>query len=179
MPGIETNRDLYLAALAFEKRARRTDRSLETFLLALWDLARPLRKQPSIPVETFVRLLDEALTAPAPSFRESWRDLPDEVGQNEPPGPGKWEATMIRQIRDLREMDEAGTPTGVHGMVAAPRGSPFYNSDPGSFVVAGVAYHFGGWARVGEELRAEDVFPVHEITWHDFTEFLLEGQWND
>lgn len=175
-----TNRDLYLAGLAFEERAEGVDRTLEDYLLALWGLARPLRKQPSIPVDTFLRLLDEALTAPVPPFRDTWRDLPDEVGLNEPPGPGKWEATIIRQIRDMREMDEAGMRPGP-GMylLSAPRGSPYYHSDPASFVAAGIAYHFKGWTPVGEEARAEDVFPVEEITWHDLTEFLLEGQWNE
>ena len=97
-----TNRDLYLAGLAFEDRAEGVDRTLESYLLALWGLARPLRAQPSIPVNTFLRLLDEALAAPAPPFRDTWRDLPDELGLNEPPGPGKWEATLVRQIRDMR-----------------------------------------------------------------------------
>lgn len=64
-------------------------------------------------------------------------------------------------------------------LLTAPRGSPYYHSDPASFVAAGIAYHFKGWTPVGEEARAEDVFPVDEITWHDFTEFLLEAQWNE
>jgi hypothetical protein len=182
MTGSFTNRDLYLAALAFEERAEGIDRTLETWLLALWGLARPLREQPSIGVDAFLRLLEEALSAPAPAFRDTWRGLPDELGVNEPPGPGKWEATIIRQIRDLREMDEAGMSPGP-GMylLTAPRGSPWYHFDPGSYVVAGIAYHFGGWEREGEgeEVRAEDMRPVDEITWHDFTEFLLEAQWNE
>lgn len=179
MPETFTNRDLYRWALGFEERADAIDRTLESYLLALWSLARPLRKQPSIPVDTFLRLLEEALTAPAPPFRDSWRDLPDEVGQNEQPGSGKWEATMIRQIRDMREMDEAGIPTGPGiYLETAPRGSPFYHSDPGSFVAAGIAYHFKGW----EPVNGRDdmpVLPVSEVTWHDFTEVLLEGQWNE
>lgn len=176
-----TNRDLYRFAVGFRERAEQTDRSLEDYLLALWSLARPLRHQPAIPVGTFIRMLEDALTAPAPPFRETWRDLPDEVGQNEPPGPGKWEAVMIRQIRDLREMAEAGMSPGPDMfLLTAPRGSPFYHSDPGSFVEAGIGYHFKGWQREDEpEPSAADLFPVDEVTWHDFTEILLEGQWNE
>jgi hypothetical protein len=180
MSGPFTNRDLYLHALAFRDRADGMDRTLEAYLLALWALVRPLRGEPALSVETFIRLLDEALAAPAPPFPDRWRDLPDDVGPKEPPGFPRWEGQIIQQIRDLREMDEAGMLTGP-GMylVTAPRGKPWYHPDPGPYVEAGIAYHFGGWEREGEELLAEDVFPMDEITWHDFTEFLLEARWNE
>ena len=180
MSGPVTNRDLYLYGLAFQERADATDRTLEAYLLALWSLVRPLRDEPALSAETFIRLLDEALTAPAPPVPDRWRDLPDDVGPKEPPGFGVWEGQIIRQIRDLREMDEAGMFTGSNlYLLTAPRGTPWYHPYPSKYVAAGIAYHFGGWVREGEDDADADVFPLDEITWHDFTEFLLEARWNE
>lgn len=181
MPGPFTNRHLYLAVVALQARAKRVDRTLEAYLLALWSLARSLRHESAFSVDGFLRLLEDALTAPVPPFRERWRDLPDNLGQYEARGAARWEGTILRQIRDLREMSEAGMSPGA-GMylLTAPRGSPWYHTAVAGYLEAGAAGHFGGaeWEGADGE-REVDVVPLHEITWHDFMEFLLEGQWNE
>jgi hypothetical protein len=175
-----TNRDLYLAILALQERARGGGRTLESYLLALWGRVRPLRGQPALSVDTFLRVLEEAVTAPAPPFDDSWRPLRWPVDQ--PPTFEGWEAYIIRQIRELRAMDEAGMqPEPWRYLLQAPDGGFWYHFDPGSYIEAGASGTFGGWEveEDGESRIATPVFPLDEITWYQFTEFLHMGQWHE
>ena len=176
-----TNRDLYLAIVALQEDPEGTARTLESYLLALWSLVRPLRDQAALSVDAFLRILDQALTAPAPPFDESWRGLPDR-DVDEPRGFAGWEALVIRQIRDLREMDEAGmSPDRWRYLLQAPRGSFWYHCDPDGYLEAAAAGAFGGWEveEDGEVTVPTPVFPMHEITWDDFREFLHNGQYHE
>ncbi|HYW13569.1 MAG TPA: hypothetical protein VE871_16530 [Longimicrobium sp.] len=200
MPAEPTSRDLYLAVSALEERHRDEGRTLEAYLLALWSLARPLCHQPSLSFDVFVRILDEAHTAASPPFDEAWRALTD--GAEEPTDWTIWEQVILHQIRDLREMEEAGTMEDEYRWfgVKAPRGMPWYNLVPAGYLEGAVAGTFGGWepedggrvavpgpvAVMGDdgEIHMVDpsddddpVVPLSEVTWEAFTDFLRNGQW--
>lgn len=195
-----TNRDLYQAVRAIEERHRGAGRTLEAYLLALRDLAHSLADQPSIPFDVFVRLLDDAHTAPVPPFDEAWRALADV--REAQGGFAGWDALILRQIVGLREMEEAGTMENEYRYfgVSAPRGGRWYNFDPAGYLEAAVAGTFGGWepeddgrivvpgpvAVLGDDGQVtavdpseedDPVFPLPAIPWDAFTEFLQSGQW--
>jgi hypothetical protein len=200
MPAQPTNRDLYLAVSAMRERHGDGGRTLEAYLLALWSLARLLAHQPSLSFDAFVRVLDEAHTVPSPPFHDAWRALPDTP--EERTDFAVWEQVILQQIRDLREMDEAGTMENEYRWfgVSAPRGARWYNFDPGGYLEGAVAGTFGGWepedggrtvvpgpvAVMGDdgEIHLVDpaeiddsVVPLPEVTWEAFTDFLQNGQW--
>lgn len=196
-----TNRALYLAIADIQGRWKDTGRrTLESYLMALWMLARPLRDHPELSIDEFIHLLTEALTAPAPPFHQAWRTLDD--GSHEGTDYAGWEQLIIRQIRDLRDMEEAGTlnhPERWFGM-DAPRGSRWYNYEVPDYLEGGVAGTYGGWepedgrrmmvpgpvAVLGEDgkITAVDpseierpVYRVPGVTWERFIDFLQCGQW--
>src|SRR5207248_3657576 len=104
---IRTNRDLYLAVADLTGRHRNTGRALEEYLRALWALGQGHHEQPALPSDEFFGMLSAAFDAPAPPFDEGWRGR---YGQdtNEVSGFDGWEARVLRQIVDLREMKEQG-----------------------------------------------------------------------
>ena len=199
MPVEPTARDLYPAVRALGERPRDGGRPLEAYLRALWSLARPLAHQPSLPFSALVRMLDEAHTAAPPRFDPAWRALPDEA--DERAGFAGWEDEVVRQIRDLREMAEAGTLEDGHRYfgVGAPRGGVWYSFDPAGYLEAAVPGSFGGGEpgdggrtrvpapvavmggdgeihtedRAGPEDPAE---PLPAIPWETFTELLQNGR---
>lgn len=87
-------------------------------------------------------LLDDAWTAPVPPVDEAWRTLPD-TEETSADFAG-WREVIRQQMRDLREMEEAGSPEDDCG-VEAPRGDRWYNFDPAGYLEAAVAGTFGGW----------------------------------
>lgn len=202
MQASATNRDLYTRIAAIGAAHEDTTRSLEQYLATLFVLASAERHQASITVERFLALLDEAFRAPAPSFEEDWRRRyardPESLS-----GYALWERIILRQIVDLREMDEAGTLANEmrYFGVDAPRGLRWYNFDPRAFLECGAAGTFDGW-REGDDTGRELVpgkvavmdehgamhavdpasiepqtFEVAEIDWDLFTAFLESGQW--
>jgi hypothetical protein len=200
MPIQPTNRDLYRGIQALKERHGASTRSLEAFLLALWDLARTLRDRPSLSVDDLLALLEGAWTEPAPPFDHAWRALASDV--EERGGFTGWEAVILRQIRDLREMAETSALKNEHRYFGmdAPSGARWYNFDPSSYLEGAAAGTFGGWApedgtRVmvpgpvavlgGDgELTAVDPSNLHdpiqeipEIAWPALIRFLENGQW--
>lgn len=202
MSSTPTNRDLYLGIQALMERHDGSRRSLEEFLRALWSIVRiEFRDRPSISVDGLLGVLDRAWTAPAPPFDDAWRALPGELGEA-PMDFGTWEGVILRQIRDLREMEEAGLMENEYRYFGmdSPRGGRWYNYDPFSYLEGAVAGTFGGWAPedgtrmvvpgpvavIGEdgELTTadpseidEDIEEIPAIPWRDFTRFLECGQW--
>ena len=200
MPAEPTNRDLYLAVDEIKKRWRESERSLEDYLLALWSLGRPMCDRPALPFDAFVRNLGEALTAPVPTYDEAVDRLPDEIEERH--GFDVWEQLILLQIRDLREMREAATFENEYRYfgVDAPRGARWYNFDPASYLEGAAVGTFGGWeeadgnrivvpgpvAVLGDDGQVTSVdpseidnpvFPLPEVTWDAFTDFLQNGQW--
>lgn len=200
MPIPPTNRGLYLAVRALLERHASNDRALEPYLLALWSLASERQHQPAIPIDDFVRLLDDAFTAPVSAFGQAMRALSDDGTQLD--RFAGWEQTILRQIRDLREMDAAGTLDDEQRWfgVDAPRGACWYNFDPAGYLEAATEGTFGGWepedggrmlvpgpvAVLGEDGRITSVDPseidsptyaLDAVSWDAFADFLQSGQW--
>jgi hypothetical protein len=177
-------------------------RSLEEYLGALWDIARVQKAQPSLSLDEFFQMLSEAFTRPAPPFDEAWRSR-YETDQPKLSGFEGWEARVLRQIVDLREMTEQGMLDDDQRYfgINSPRGHRWYNFDPCTFLECATAGSYGGW-RPGDDtgrqyvpgpvmvmgddgkLRECDprevgapVAAVPAVSWDDFRWFLGEGQW--
>ena len=76
--------------------------------------------------------------------------------QGEPAeGYHEWEARLDEQLRDLREMEAAGTLANEHRYfgVDAPSGARWYNFDPCTFIECAAAGTFGGWQEGDETGR--------------------------
>lgn len=194
-----TNRDFYLAVTAFQTAPCGSNRSLEGYLLALRQLCVPLASTPALSGEAFLHLLEAAFTSEAPPFVEEWRSR---TFTEDIPGFTGFEACLMRQVVDLREMAENGLLENEYRYfgIDSPRGLRWYNFDPRGFLECAVEGQYGGWdpeddtGRVhvpgpvlvaGEngELSScapEDIErPVEEIacvTWDEFRDFLFCGQ---
>jgi hypothetical protein len=225
MSGIRTNRDLYLAIADMTGRQRSGTRGLEEYLRALWGAACRQRGRTSLSGDEFFALLDAGFTLPAPPFDEAWRSghpgnetsplldcLAAKMGaakQHRGPGDGgdtgfgRWESFLLRQVVDLREMEEQGMLQNElrYFGINSPRGQRWYNFDPCTFLECAAAGAYGGWqsgddtgrehvpgqvVHMGEDgtLTTADpeeipdpVEPVAEVSWDDFRSFLGCGQW--
>src|SRR2546428_4810694 len=100
---IQTNRDLYLAIAGLIKVQETNLRSLEEYLCSLWPLASEHQTSPILLPAEFYELLSNAYSAPALSFQDSWRQHYSE-DNDALQGYLGWQATIRRQIVDLREM---------------------------------------------------------------------------
>ncbi len=185
---VRTNRDLYLFVAELVRRHGGDTRSLDEYLRALWQLAAADRDHDEIPLPRFAGWLDAAYVDPAPPFDPAWsaRPSPDDGRDH---GYARWEAQLLAQIVDLREMAADGTLEDEmrYFGVDAPRGARWYNFDPRGFLECGLAGSFGGWCEgddTGRELvpgmTAADVAdPATElpaVSWDDLARFLWAGQ---
>lgn len=195
-----TNRDFYLAVTEFQTAPCGSDRSLESYLLALRQLCLPLAAAPSLSGESFLQLLDAAFTAEVPPFPEEWRTL---TFDDNAPGFAGFEACLIQQVVDLREMAESGDlehPQRYFG-IDSPRGRRWYNFDPAGFLECAVQGMYGGWdpdddtgrilvpgpvAVIGADGQLTECDPtdletpvtaIAHVTWEHFSEFLSYGQY--
>jgi hypothetical protein len=201
IPRIKTNRDLYLAVTDLTGAQKSCPRSLEEYLRALWALGRSRREQTSLSGDDLLEMLSSAFNSSAPAFEEDWRaryNLDDE----DLPGYEGWEARLLRQIVDLREMAEQGQLADEYRYlgISAPRGPQWYNFDPCTFLECGTVGCFGGWEPEDETGRTyvpgpvavmdengqivsvdprdvpNPVVSILEIRWEDFRELLEYGQ---
>lgn len=196
-----TNRELYLAIDDIIKRNKSSDRTLEQYLSALLVLAKRQSNSDCLPVGSFEQLLTNAFTAEPLSFEENWRTQSTPLTA-QVLGYAGWEATLTRQILDLREMDEIGSLKNDlrYFGIKAPRGSYWFNFDPATFLECGMAGTFGGWEEGDSTERAyvEDhgavpddrtvivspgpdhvgnpVAEVPVVSWEQFQKFLECGQ---
>ena len=141
-----TNRDLYIDISNLDRDyAAHADRTLEEYLRALLGLVRQYCKERShLHVSGFYNLLDDAFAAPPLPFAPAWRDAYDDLDPDLP-GFAGWEATIIRQIVDLREMQETGimeNPLLVYD-TQSPRGSEWESSRPFEYLDNAAAGTFG------------------------------------
>jgi hypothetical protein len=198
--GIRTNRDLYLAVADLIDRHRDTVRPLEEYLRALWAAGQAVRDRPALSGDEFFGLLSDAFTRSDPPFDEGWRARYDR-DPDELLGFDGWEARLVRQVVDLREMGERGMLADKHRYfgIDAPRGGQWYNFDPCTFLECGMAGTFGGWepgddtgreyvpgpvAVMGDDGQLTECDPrdipnpvtaVPEVSWDDFQSFLYDG----
>jgi hypothetical protein len=118
-------------------------------------------------------------------------------------GFDRWEAFVLRQIVDLREMAEQGMLQDEMRYLGtdSPRGQKWYNFDPCTFLECAMAGSFGGWqagddsdrdyvpgpvAVLGDDRQVTTADPhdvpnpvvaMREVSWDDFRSFLGCGQW--
>ena len=198
---INTNRDLYLAITDLTTSQKSCPRSLEEYLRALWAAGQNRREQASLSGDELLEILTNAFSLPVPPFEDAWRAR-YELNEEDLPGFAGWEARLLRQVVDLREMEEQGQLADEYRYfgISSPRGPHWYNFDPGTFLECGTVGFFGGWepeddsgrtyvpgpvAVLDENGNIRSVDPrdvpnpvvgILEITWDDFREFLEYGQ---
>ena len=201
MADLTTNRDLYLAIEALSKYHSGCARSLEHYLLSLLDSSLRFSERNDITLAEFYDLVSSSFTRDIPAFNPDWRDQYDKLSHDRNDYAG-FRATLIRQIVDLREMDENGTLKNEQryfGM-SAPHKSYWYNFDPIGYLECAMAGSFGGWEPGDETGRQfvpepvallgndgsiqtatpEDLFqPTVEmpsLTWEQLQDFIICGQ---
>lgn len=201
MNKLTTNRDLYLAIDSLSELSSDSTRSLEQFLLAFLSSSLRLSDRETLSLTEFYQLVASSFSSDVPAFEAAWRDQYDSLPYDQADYSG-FRATLIRQIVDLREMDENGTLQNDmrYFGLKAPRNSDWYNFDPGGYLECAMAGAFGGWES-GDETgrqfvpghvavldedgsiefaRPEDsippTVPMPVITWEQCKDFIICGQ---
>ena len=200
MQPINDNRTLYLAVTELCRVQESNSRSLEDYLSALFILIQPNQNLASVSVETFFQMLESAFVAVPEPFHETWRTR--SLTEYDPTSFAGLEQTLIRQIVDLREMDEVGTLKDEYRFygVDAPSGARWYNFMPSGYIECATAGIFGGWQSgdaagrglLNNEVRyvkddgtfgtenpkdlRNPVFEIAGISWEEFFGFLECGR---
>lgn len=189
----DTNRTVYQRILVIGES---TDRSLEEYLRALRHVAWPQRERETLPVDVFVTLLDDAATVPAPPFDDALR-TEDLAVTEDMPGFEVWDRVIRSQIVDLRDLAEGPAPRfpelGVDVCRPADAGrracgTRWYNHAVAGYLECAMAGALGGWD-AADGVRGPVPGPVaplfpeppgvaelRELTWAEFTDFLVCGQ---
>jgi hypothetical protein len=201
METLRTNQDFYQALCVLGNEHNTEERSLEQYLLTLLELSRPMKQCECLQLPAFYKLLSGSFTASTPPFEDAWRRSYGNVN-DDAPGYTGWCSTLMRQIVDLREMDEAGSLQNEQRYfgVKSPSGSNWYNFNPGSYLECATAGALGGWepdAASGRQFvpggvavmdnsgklqimkPAEIERPIVQmptVTWDLFRDFLICGQ---
>jgi hypothetical protein len=199
MDEIVTNRDLYCFIAQVRTRYAENGPGLEVYLSSLRQLARARRGVPTLAPREVASLL-EAAFEPADSTGSGDASRAPELAAAD--GYVEWETLIDQQIRDLREMDAAGTLANEHRYfgVDAPSGARWYNFDPCTFIECAAAGTFGGWEEGDDTGRAlvpgpvavldesgklttmdprdieEPVAALQGFSWRDLVDFLGAGQ---
>ncbi|NET39398.1 MAG: hypothetical protein F6K19_46770 [Cyanothece sp. SIO1E1] len=158
---LRTNCDLYLAIDDLSKQYADGCRSLETYLLAILNRSAILSDRESLTLSEFYELIACGFTHDPASFNDTWRDQYDKLPHKDN-GYAGWHATVIRQIVDLREMNESGTLKNElrYFGVSAPRESYWYNFAPLEYLECAMVGSFGGWESGDETGRRYVPGPV-------------------
>jgi hypothetical protein len=84
--------------------------------------------------------------------------------------------TILWQIVDLRDMDEAGMLRNEDRYfgIDAPRGNRWYNFDPMTYLECAAAGTYRGFT-TPPDIPDDPVFEIEEVSWDDFTRFLRAG----
>ncbi len=194
---IETNADLYKVVLTLLEKRENSPRTLEQYLLRLWELTESRASETPLSLTEFVGLLDGAFEgAPASVTLAQIREAASDKELS------NWHRQLAQQVLDLREMELAGTLEDEYRYfgIDSPAGSRWYNFDPHTFVECGMNGTFGGWepdcesdrqyvpglvAYIDEngkmqsarpEELEEPPLPMATISWDDFADFLWSGQ---
>lgn len=163
---MQTNRELYSFVAELAARHRVGQRSLESYLQAMWGLARAHPSRAHWSLAEFEELLAASFVEPAPSVDERWLEPPPESASSF----DRWQHAIVRQVVDLREMGEAGlliSELRYYGL-DAPRGGRWYNFDTCSYLESATAGTFGG-------LMPDDDSEFTTLDWDRFVEFLVAG----
>src|SRR5262249_23583789 len=177
--------DLYLFLVGLRKAPANQDHDLEDYLRALWQLGARHAAEEMLSLGAFATMLETAFRETPPPFDPSWRNIA-EPDLTKTMGFQGWQQTILWQIIDLRDMDEAGMLRDEMRYlgIQAPRGTDWYNFDPLTYLECAAAGAFGGF-RAGDEsgrIKAvpsspdDPVFEIPQVTWDAFTRFLWAGQ---
>ena len=144
---------------ALAERARSSSRTLEEYLRAVLVLASRYKNLPYLGTLEFLDTLSEALSIDSLPFDPLWADkynLKVESANNF----AVWEATVQRQVVDLREMADAGAFANElrYFGVASPRGTYWFNFDVGTYLECATAGAMGAGSLV--ILPPANSFPV-------------------
>jgi hypothetical protein len=196
-----TNRDLYLAIDALSEQHAKCDRSLETYLLAVLNRSSAFHDHQFLTLAELYELITAGFTHEPLIFNDEWHDQYDHLPHEDNQYAG-WQASLIRQIVDLREMAENGTLQDEqrYGGVSSPRQSRWYNFDPNGYLECAMAGSSGGWepddetgrqyvpgpvAVLGDDGAIQSANPedlpnliseMPVITWEHFKDFIFCGQ---
>lgn len=143
---IKTNRDLYLHIVRLAKVYSDSDRSLEQYLLVLWAGVSRHSGESWLDVSVFCHLLGEAFEARIP-YAEEEEQLVRAASVGAEAGYYTVADTLMKQVADLRAMQQAGTLDDEYRYfgVDAPSGALWYNFDPLTYLECAVSGTFGGW----------------------------------
>ena len=209
-PRLKTNRDLYLFICGLRDVTAYGERDLEQYLRALWQLGTRHKAEEALSLGRFAELLEAAFRESAPAFDPVWRHIADayqirfaelvesaardsatafdESAWRDIAGAGfsGWQDTILWQIVDLRDMDEAGMlrHKDRYFGIDAPRGDRWYNFDPMTYLECATAGACGGFragdesGRIKSDPNAPDdpIFAISHIDWDAFSAFLRAGQ---
>lgn len=201
MNDLRTNRDLYLAIDELSKQHKDSDRSLERYLLAVLNNAAAFSDRASLKLSEFYGILAAGFADDPAPFQDEWREQYAEL-PHKASGYAGWHATVVRQIVDLREMDESGDLKNKwrYFGLESPRGSTWYNFEPQGYLECATVGSLGGWepgddtgrdfvpgqtAAIAEDgsictMEPEDVprpqMEIASIRWEDFKDFVFCGQ---
>ncbi len=145
MTDLLSNRDLYCAIRELGESRRTSSRSLEVYLLAVFRLAEQYRDRNAISLSEFFHILALAFDSTPAAFNDSWRDIYNEL-DIEANGYEGWNAEIIQQLVDLREMDEDGSLANEEKYfgITSSGGSSWYNFDPATYLECATAGAVGG-----------------------------------
>lgn len=194
---MKTNRELYKAIETLIKEKENSPViSLEEYLISLLGRGLEKKRESELSLNEFFSLLSDSFSP--------WRkeiELVNKFNEDEP-GFSGWQATLRRQIKDLKEMKRNGILHNEYMALGidSPSGQRWYNFDPFSYIECGVAGSLGGWEDgdgTGRQYVPGEVATVNEqgvivlydpidldeppreievITWDDFKYFLWCGQ---
>ncbi len=183
-PELKTNRDLYLFICGLRDVTAYGDRDLEQYLRALWQLGARHRAAEALSLGQLAELLESAFSEGAPAFDPAWRTVADPY-QTRRAGFEGWQDTILWQIVDLRDMDEAGMLRDKQRYfgINTPRGNRWYNFDPMTYLECAAAGTFGGFhagdlsGRIKFDPAAPDdpTFAIPQVSWDAFAQFLRCG----
>ena len=200
-PQITTNRDLYLALADLSKLHQNNNRSLEHYLLAVLKQTGGFRDRDALTLSEFYDIIVSGFTEEPAPFQDEWREQYDRL-DDQAVGFAGWHATVVRQIVDLREMDESGDLKNKYRYFGldSPRKSSWCNFDPLGYLECAAAGSFGGWEPgddTGREYvpgevavisddgsiqsaRPEELpdpkFDIPNVSWDQFKDFVFCGQ---
>lgn len=201
MKKIQTNRDLYIAIEKLTQDHKVCERSLEQYLLALLLAAKQYEDLESISLNEFYELISQSFSTVPHGFDDNWRNQYEELPVDDSGFTG-FQATLIRQIVDLREMNEnhlLNNELRYFGIMS-PRNSQWFNFDPAGYLECATAGSFSGWepgdntgrgfvngpvAVFSDDLSVQEAntqdlprpqYEISAVTWEQFKDFVYCGQ---
>lgn len=195
MPIARTHREIYRAAVEIAQRHAAEGRALETWLRALLGLIPRVALLEELETGELLQMIDDAFTAPPVQFDPGWSALPPVAARE-----GATASDVVRALqRQIWELHELGRTAALRKAdrgagVEAPGGGHWFNTDPASFIEAGLQGAFGGYAleessRMGSgaDARASILagqsgeiivraIPMTHVTWDDVHSLLVCGQ---